>query len=150
MPWLAPPAVLERGLLTTLPPGATILRSGDRVQQVHVLVEGAINEIVGGLVIRHDEPGALIGAAGAVAERPSDSTLRTVTRAVLVSVVARHLLDLAEQPEVATWLAAELARRDAGVRRALAAVEGTTAPDGEMNQMGEGGLAPCGHNTHER
>jgi CRP-like cAMP-binding protein len=147
MPWLAPPAVLTRGLMSTLPAGATISRAGDRVQQAMILVEGTVDEIVGGLVVEHDEPGTLLGPEHALGEQPSTCTLRARSRLVAVAVPAVDLARLATEPDVAAWLAGQLVHHDTLV---AAAAQGRARPHPlEIEHDGESGpwRAACHHGT---
>jgi CRP-like cAMP-binding protein len=99
--------VLETALLSTLPAGATIVRAGERIQQALVLVEGDVDEIVGGLVVTHSEPGTLLVAEDTVAGRSSSATLRARSRATFVSVQLTDLRRVGGEPEVAWWLASQ-------------------------------------------
>jgi hypothetical protein len=111
MAWLAPPAVLAYGLFSTWSPGAILVRTGERIQHVDVLVEGVVDEITGGLVIHHDEPGTLLGAEGAVEGNLAPSTLRTRTLAVVITVPVPALRRVATTPETSRWIAEQLDAR---------------------------------------
>ena len=102
--WLAPPALLRPGLFSTWEEGATLLRRGERARHVDVLVAGEVAEIVSGLVIHHREAGTLLGAEGVLEGRPSPSTLRARSRALVVTVSVPALRRVAGEPEVVCWL----------------------------------------------
>ena len=104
MAWLAPPAVLERGVFSALPAGATIIRAGERVREIDILVEGTVDEIAGDIVVSHAEPGTLLGAERAVGQRRAAATLQARTPVVLVTVMSGDVARVAASPEVDTWL----------------------------------------------
>ena len=118
MPWLAPPAVLDHGVFSTWADHATLVRRGERIRHVDILVEGRVDEIVSGLVIPHDEPGSLLGGDGAIEGGLSTSTIRARSRVVVVTVSVPALRRVAGSPEVAFWLGEHLSTRDHAIQSA--------------------------------
>jgi CRP-like cAMP-binding protein len=117
MPWLAPPAMLSRAVLTWWPARSLLVRAGEQTRRMDVLVEGMTEEIVGGLVLRSTEPGTLLGATRAPGDAPAPGTIRAVTDVVLLTAPVRALHSLTGIPEVEHWLAEQMHRRAADIRR---------------------------------
>ena len=118
MPWLAPPAVLGHGLFSTWAAGSILMRTGERIPHVDVLLEGAVDEIAGGLVVRHDQPGTLLGALGAAQGNLAASTLRSRTRTVVMTVSVAGFRLVATSPETERWVADQLDERARAFTRA--------------------------------
>jgi CRP-like cAMP-binding protein len=116
--WLAPPDVLSRAEFALWAAGATIARAGEQTRRVDILVEGIVDEIVGGLVLRSHEAGTLIGANRAPGDQPSAGTIHAETTVVVLTVPVSAMRGVASSPEVGFWLADQLQHRERAIRRA--------------------------------
>jgi hypothetical protein len=114
------------------------------VQQVMILVEGTVDEIVGGVVVEHHEAGTLLGPDTALGDRPSSATLRARSRVVAVAVPVVDLGHLAGEPEVNAWLRDQDTEH---LRRIQAAVD-APPDDGVVDNEGGPWRAPCQHSQH--
>jgi len=84
--------VLAEGVLCTLPAGQTLLRAGERSEQVLVLLEGRAEEVGPEWVRVIDTPGSVLGPTDwAGTTRQAVCTVRAVTDVVLMAVPARAI-----------------------------------------------------------
>ena len=129
--WLAPPAILALGLFSTWDEGATLVRRGERVRHVDVLVEGEVAEIVAGLVIHCRAPGTLLGADAVLDGCMSTSTIRTRSQVLVVTVPVPALRSVAGSPEMSFWLGDQRTERDRAIQRADVSRAVAEAGEGE-------------------
>jgi CRP-like cAMP-binding protein len=109
-------------------PGAVLLREGDRLGKLFILISGEVEVLRGGTIITTiDEPGSMLGEMSVLLDMPHSATVqaRKPTRAYIIGDVNEFL---SSRPLLALDLARMVARR----------LEATTALLAQMRQEFEG------------
>ena len=105
-----------------LAPGETLFRHGDAGDAMYVVLEGALDVLVGNKVVEHATRGAIIGEMALIDPAPRNATVTATENSRLVKVDQRRFHFLIQQnPFFATHVMKELVERIRAMNKILAA-----------------------------
>jgi CRP-like cAMP-binding protein len=115
--------------IETMPRGAVLFAEGARGTHMYVLMQGRAEISVGGQIVEHAGPGALLGEMALVSSAPRSATITAATECKLVAVDVRQFdLLVRESPEFArlvmTVMAERVRRTNERLREALSELAG--------------------------
>ena len=101
--------------------GETLFRAGDPGDAMYVLLEGALDVLVGGQVVEHSQRGAIVGEMALVDNSPSGATVTATAPSKLAKVDQRRFQRLIQiNPFFATHVMKELVDRIRQMNRLVA------------------------------
>jgi CRP-like cAMP-binding protein len=101
--------------------GETLFRAGDPGDAMYVLLEGALDVLVGGQVVEHSQRGAIVGEMALVDNSPRGATVTATAPSKLAKVDQRRFQRLIQiNPFFATHVMKELVDRIRQMNRLVA------------------------------